>query len=149
MKQKLMLFFLGGILVLLSLYIHRLPFVPLEKGKSKVLSELSSTKPLELLNPKTGLLNHEGWSKYPNKWMYHQEMSKAPGISKKNWNYFYIASDNYLVTMAHLDLGFIKGSYINIRDIANMDSPMIQVKIQDFDCSIVKSICSMIFPKNL
>ena len=119
----------------MGLYINQLPHLPLPTDYSKSLGELSSSEPLELLDPKSGLLRYEGWSKFPNKWLYNPEMNKAytPLFNRqKHWNYFYFISDSYLVTMAHTDLGLVKAAYINIKDIKDLSKPMIQVKIEDF-----------------
>jgi uncharacterized protein YuzE len=122
-------------LATISLYIHQLPYLPLDTDYSKALPELSSTEPLELLNPKTGLLNYEGWGKFPNKWLYNHDMHKSytPLFNRhKHWNYYYVIAEGHLVTMAHTDMGLAKAAYINIRDIKDMSKPIIEVKSEDF-----------------
>jgi hypothetical protein len=122
-------------LSIMGTYIWQLPYLPVVPDHSQSLPELSSTEPLELLDHKTGLLNHEGWSVYPHNWIYQQEMSQAyvPIFSRlKNWNYYYFISSKYLVTMAHTNLGLVKGAYINIRNIVDMHEPMIQVRVVDY-----------------
>jgi len=119
----------------MALYVNQIPFLPLETDYSKTLPELSHTEPLELLDPKTGLLRYEGWSKYPNKWLYNPKMNQAyvPIFNRhKFWNYYSLISEDYLITMAHTDLGISKGSYINIKNLKNMSAPIVQVKYEDF-----------------
>ena len=119
----------------MALYVNQIPFLPLETDYSKTLPELSHTEPLELLDPKTGLLRYEGWSKYPNKWLYNPKMNQAyvPLFNRhKFWNYYSLISEDYLITMAHTDLGISKGSYINIKNLKNMSAPIVQVKYEDF-----------------
>ncbi|CAI2372172.1 unnamed protein product [Moneuplotes crassus] len=113
-------------------FIQRLPYLPIPADYSKALGELSNSEPLELIDPTTGHLRYQGWGKYPNKWLYNPSMSKACGRFKKFWNYFYIISENYLVTMAHTDIGTLRAAYVNIRNIKNMSEPTIEVKVEDF-----------------
>mmetsp|Transcript_6958 Transcript_6958/g.6134 ORF Transcript_6958/g.6134 Transcript_6958/m.6134 type:complete len:391 (+) Transcript_6958:3-1175(+) len=121
-------------LTLICLYIHQLPYIPLETDYSKALPELSSTEPLELLDPKTGLLRQEGWSTYPNKWLYNPNMNKAyvPVFNRqKFWNYYYIISDDYLITMAHTDVGLCKGAYISLKNTKDLSKPLSLVQVND------------------
>lgn len=121
-------------LVCMFLYIHNLPYIPLETDHTKVLRELPADKPLELLDPKTGHVAHQGWAKFPNKFLYNPSMSNAyvPVFNRKKfWNYFNVITDSYLVTMAHVDLGLVKASYINIKDIKDLTKPAIEIKVED------------------
>ncbi|CAI2363342.1 unnamed protein product [Moneuplotes crassus] len=113
-------------------YITKLPYLPIKTDYSKILPELNSTDALELIDPKTGYLRQQGWGKYPNKWLYNPSMSKAWTWSKQFWNYYYIATDDYLVTMSHADIGMIRVSHINIRNIKNYTAePFREIVVED------------------
>lgn len=86
--------------------------------------ELPSDVFLNGIDPATGLLQHQGWAKTPNKISYNPNMSKVywPVLDRqKQWNYFYIMTEDYLVTMAHANIGVIKSAYVNILDIKSGD----------------------------
>ncbi|CAI2371428.1 unnamed protein product [Moneuplotes crassus] len=119
----------------MGLYIHLMPSLPDDVDYTKALPKLSSTEPLEILDPKTGFLNHEGWSKIPNKWLYNHEMNNAyvPFFTRhKFWNWFYVISGDYLVTMAHTNGGLVMAAHINIQDVSRKDSPIVETIVKEF-----------------
>lgn len=119
------------ILVLLCLYIHNLPYLPLKYNYTKLNPEVSRNEVFDVLDSQTGALTHKGWARYPNKMLYDPKMAQSCRVHRKFWNYYYVIHENYLVTMAHVDLGIAKASYINVRDIKNPSAPTIEVKVED------------------
>ena len=116
-------------------YVQYMPYLPVENSDGKRdFVELRSDIPIEVLNPTTGLVNTEGWTRFPNKIMYNPSMSKSyvPFLKRqKLWNYFYIISEGHLITMAHTDIGLIKAAYVNVRDIKNYKNEIIQTRVED------------------
>ena len=55
-------------------------------------------------------------------------------VHKRNkfFNYFYIVHDDWFVTMAHINLGIVRGSFVNARNLKT--GKIEEVKINDF-CS--------------
>ena len=83
-------------------------------------TQLPSDKAMQVLDPETGKLKVQGWAIYPNKLSYQPNLSKVywPILSReKQWNYFYVRNDDWLVTMAHANVGVVKSSYINVLKI--------------------------------
>jgi hypothetical protein len=116
--------------------VQQLPYLPLNLDYSKVPVELPRDKYLEVMNLKTGLLRYEGWARYPNQLVYNLEIDKiksnVPFINRlKRWNYFYIMTEEYLVTMAHVDLGLVEAAYVNIKNIKDLSQPMVEIKVED------------------
>jgi len=48
----------------------------------------------------------------------------------KVFNYFNIVHENYLVTMAHLDVGLMRVAFVNVRDMKTGEVQ--EIKIDDF-----------------
>ena len=51
------------------------------------------------------------------------------------WNYFYFIADDYLVTMAHSDTGYVQAAYFNVRNI------------KDYSQEIIESTAEVLWPK--
>jgi len=89
---------------------------------------------MQVVNETTGQLKIHGWAKHPNKLTYDTSFFKGdwPILSRqKQWNYFYVVNDDYLVTMAHTNLGVIKASYINILQIGG-DYNVTETVVEDY-----------------
>lgn len=96
------------------------------------LPKIDSESVFEVLDSETGALKQEGWLKYPNKLLYNPRMASKSLINRnKMWNYFYIISENHLITMAHTDVGIARAAYINIRDISDWKKPTFEVQFED------------------
>lgn len=71
------------------------------------------------IDEKTGLVTMNGYLKFPNKLFYSHDLlmrsSKSVPILNRHkiFNYFNVANDNYLVTLAIIDIGLIRGAFIN------------------------------------
>ena len=101
--------------------------------------EISQTDYIDAINPDTGKLTIQGWTRAPNNILYNQSLSTVywPILSRtKQWNYFYVVNDNYLVTMAHANIGVIKSAYVNILDIKDPDK-VTETLVKDFFDSYV------------
>ena len=97
-------------------------------------TELPSNVPLQVVDPVTGMLKVQGWTKTPNLLSYNPSLSKTywPVLSRnKQWNYFYIVNEDYLITMAHANVGLFKTAYVNILDIKK-DFKMSEISVIDF-----------------
>ena len=97
-------------------------------------TQLSSTEEMQVVDPVTGKLKVTGWALYPNKLSYQPSLSKTywPILSRsKQWNYFYIRTKDYFVTMAHANVGVVKSSYINVLKIGG-NFEVTETVIEDF-----------------
>lgn len=77
-----------------------------------------------------------GYIKYPNKITYSSDLQRwavnhVP-ILKRNkfFNYFYIISEDYFMTMANVDLGLMRASYVNVRDLKT--GVVDEITVEDF-----------------
>ncbi|CAI2371273.1 unnamed protein product [Moneuplotes crassus] len=96
--------------------------------------QISSDLEMQVVDPETGKLKVQGWAVYPNKLSYQPSLSKTywPILSRdKQWNYFYVRNKNYLVTMAHANVGVVKSSYINVLKIGG-DYDVTETLIEDY-----------------
>ena len=132
--------FLGGLvlwlnIVLCVLYLQFLPYVPFQHNFGSRTNHLNETEQIKTLDPRTGAVATPGWMKFPNNVVYnHDSMSAFAKLfgRVKFFNYFYVRSDDYLVTMAHCNFGLASFAFVNIRDIRDYSKPMVEVKVDDY-----------------
>ena len=129
----IVLLILGSALFGLNFYFQSLDNTPIaiyELPQTEIPRDVA----MQVVDPVTGMLKIQGWAKNPNKLSYNPNMSKTywPILSRsKQWNYFYIVNEDFLITMAHANVGAFKTAYVNILDIKN-NFKMDEINVLDF-----------------
>ena len=129
----IVLLILGSALFGLNFYFQSLDNTPIaiyELPQTEIPRDVA----MQVVDPVTGMLKIQGWAKNPNKLSYNPNMSKTywPILSRsKQWNYFYIVNEDFLITMAHANVGVFKTAYVNILDIKN-NFKMDEINVLDY-----------------
>ena len=98
-------------------------------------NHLNETVQIKTLDQRTGAVTILRLLKFPNSVVYnHDSMSTFAKLlgRVKFFNYFYVRSDDYLITMENCNSRLASLAFVNIRDFRDYSKPMVEVKIDDY-----------------